>query len=299
MAELPKVSIIALCYNQEEYCIETLNSIVNQNYKGILEIIIIDDNSTDNSRLLIQQWITKAKVQSLFIKNSKNIGIVHSLIIGANLSTGKYLQFIACDDILKLNKIANHVALLDKSDNKTSAVFSNAIIINKNGKSLNKRWIDNKITIKINNKNLFSELLKKNFVLLQSLLIKKNYYVKLGGFDSALTYADYDFVLRAVSHSNLIFDANSTLYYRKHQYGESNKIATDHFDTSLMILQKHRNVSTSNDRIIRKHLRKIIYLGLSHDYNDTMPKALYSLTLINPFIAFFLRKKLFSKYLFY
>ena len=81
MHEKPLVSVICLCYNHAEFVIESLNSVLNQNYQPI-EIIIVDDYSTDNSVAVIEKWVENN--QSLtFIKNTNNLGntIVQQRII--------------------------------------------------------------------------------------------------------------------------------------------------------------------------------------------------------------------------
>ena len=94
----PLVSIIALCYNQEEFLCETLESIKAQTYKN-LELIIIDDCSTDQSVKKIESWIKANNHNCNFITNKENLGLVKSLNIAVKKCKGKYYSLIACDDI--------------------------------------------------------------------------------------------------------------------------------------------------------------------------------------------------------
>ena len=56
MQNTPLVSVICLCYNHEKFVVESLNSVLNQSYSNI-ELLIADDCSTDNSVLVIEDWL--------------------------------------------------------------------------------------------------------------------------------------------------------------------------------------------------------------------------------------------------
>ena len=70
MKELPLVSVIAINYNAETYVLETLKSIKQQSYENI-QLIIIDDHSTDKSVKLIQQWLQTYQRPYKIILNEK------------------------------------------------------------------------------------------------------------------------------------------------------------------------------------------------------------------------------------
>ena len=159
--KLPLVSVIALCYNQEKYLIETLNSIINQSYQNI-ELIITDDYSTDDSIKEIQQWINQNNVKCTFKKNKKNIGICKSLNNAIKLVKGEYLNLIACDDILLPNKIKNQVEQFNQSDAKSAVVYSDTYIIRNQKSSL--KFLENilKITSPPSG-NVYNKLLQRNY----------------------------------------------------------------------------------------------------------------------------------------
>jgi len=71
MTQKPLVTVICLCYNHQDYVIETLQSVLNQSYSNI-EIIIVDDKSSDDSVSLISDFL-KDHPQIKFIKNEKNV----------------------------------------------------------------------------------------------------------------------------------------------------------------------------------------------------------------------------------
>ena len=104
MNEHPLVSVICLCYNQGEFINDAVNSVLNQEYSNI-ELIIIDDHSTDVSTEIIQEIVTK-NPQIKAIYNPQNIGNCKAFNIGYYASSGEYLIDLAADDLLDPNRIS-------------------------------------------------------------------------------------------------------------------------------------------------------------------------------------------------
>ena len=101
--KFPKISIISPVYNRGEYLLRFLKSIQNQNFKDI-EIILIDDLSSDNTLLLMKKYQYVDK-RIIIIKNKKNYGTFRSRNFGALKSKGEYLIFPDPDDILSQNSL--------------------------------------------------------------------------------------------------------------------------------------------------------------------------------------------------
>ena len=92
----PKISIILPVYNGEAFLQETLISIQNQDFKDI-EIIIIDDKSTDNSTILIKE-LMKTEPRISFYQNEENKGPLYTKKKGILAAKGKYVMIIDDDD---------------------------------------------------------------------------------------------------------------------------------------------------------------------------------------------------------
>ena len=105
---MKKVSIIIPVYNTSEYLKECINSVVNQTYKN-LEIIIVNDKSTDNSIDIINSFCDKRiKVINL----DKNSGVSVARNKGVEVSTGDLICFIDSDDYWYLDKIEKQVKFI-------------------------------------------------------------------------------------------------------------------------------------------------------------------------------------------
>ena len=99
----PKVSIVIPVYNEEKYIKNVLKSIQYQSLKEI-EILFIDDKSTDKSVKIIKEY-KKKDPRIRLIKNKKNRGILYNRIYGGLQSRGEYVTFIDADDIYVNPKI--------------------------------------------------------------------------------------------------------------------------------------------------------------------------------------------------
>ena len=94
----PKVTFIASVFNKEKYLESFISSIQMQDLKKI-EVIFIDDFSTDKSRKIINNFIKRDKRINM-IKNKKNMGSLYSRAIGGNIAKGDYIIFFDSDDII-------------------------------------------------------------------------------------------------------------------------------------------------------------------------------------------------------
>jgi glycosyltransferase involved in cell wall biosynthesis len=97
----PKISIILPIYNKEKYLHRSIGSILGQTFKDI-EIVLVNDGSTDNSLNIIQNY-SKKDSRMKIVNNDKNRGLFYSRGNGILNSIGDYLMFLEPDDLLKGN----------------------------------------------------------------------------------------------------------------------------------------------------------------------------------------------------
>ena len=102
------VSVILPVYNSAAYLERTINSVLEQTYSQ-LELIIIDDGSTDQSLDIVQQYLKEANVKVL---TQKNAGAAIARNTGLEQASGDYIQFIDAGDVISIDKIEKQVASL-------------------------------------------------------------------------------------------------------------------------------------------------------------------------------------------
>ena len=108
---LPLVSIILASYNAEKYIKEAVDSIINQTYDN-LEIIIVDDCSTDTTCKILEKYAFKDK-RIILYKNIENSKLPYSLNFSIKKANGKYLARMDADDISLPTRIAEQVKFME------------------------------------------------------------------------------------------------------------------------------------------------------------------------------------------
>ena len=102
IAYKPKISVVVPVYNAEEYIKESLDSIINQTLKEI-EIICVNDGSTDNSLQILKQYA--AKDNRITILSQQNFRLGATRNAGITVAKGKYITFLDADDFFELNML--------------------------------------------------------------------------------------------------------------------------------------------------------------------------------------------------
>ena len=120
------VSILIPVYNRVNLVGETIDSALCQTYKNI-EIIIVDNCSTDGTWELLQNYALKDKRISIF-KNEKNIGPVRNWKCCIDKAKGKYAKILFSDDLISNNCIE---VMVTEFDQETAFVLSSIIMFDK------------------------------------------------------------------------------------------------------------------------------------------------------------------------
>ncbi len=122
-----KISIIVAVYNTEKYVEKCINSLLNQTYKNI-EIIIVEDCSTDGSRKILEKYSKSKKVKIIY--NKKNRGLSYSRNIGLKNSTGDYIGYIDSDDYVDNDFYEKLIQSIKK--NKSEVAICDMKVIHEN-----------------------------------------------------------------------------------------------------------------------------------------------------------------------
>ena len=153
----PKVSVIIPVYNAEKYLRQCLDSVVNQTYKN-LEIICVNDGSTDNSSEILKEYASKDDRIILINQNNQGNGCARN--VGLSRVSGEYISFIDSDDFILQNTYASVISLMIK-DNLDILMFGHFDYID--GEC--RKSFTNDIFNKFKNKKISKENLIQYFLL--------------------------------------------------------------------------------------------------------------------------------------
>lgn len=108
-----KISIVIPCYNVEEYISQCLDSVVNQTYENI-EIICINDGSTDNTLTILKNFVQRDHRMILLDQTNKGLSLARN--VGLEKCTGDFVMFLDSDDYLSLQTLSEVSAYLNKRE---------------------------------------------------------------------------------------------------------------------------------------------------------------------------------------
>ncbi len=127
----PLISIVVANYNNAQFVQRCLTSILDSYYK-VIQLIIIDDASTDQSVEIITNTIADIKVDVSFVCLKKNLGSGNAKQKGLDMVKGEYCCFVDSDDYIHPEAITKTISILS-SDSEIAMVYTNAIKINDGG----------------------------------------------------------------------------------------------------------------------------------------------------------------------
>ena len=187
------LSIIIPCYNSESTILRSLNSIISQNINIKYEIVIIDDGSIDNTRLIIEHFINNHKHIDIFYHYQNNSGVSSARNTGFNFSKGDYIALLDSDDIWENNKINTQIDILIRN--------SKIEFLGTNRNNESHFLINKKIYIyKMN----FFLLFTKWWPSTPTIIFKKSILKNTGMYNENLKFAeDGEFYYRVIKYANL------------------------------------------------------------------------------------------------
>lgn len=233
------VSVIVPNYNKERYIKECLDSILNQTYSNI-EVIVIDDCSSDFSRKIIEEYQKEfTQVKSILLK--KNGGVSRARNIGIKAASGFFVTMLDSDDFYyDRNKIKNEVELLESYNGKGIA-YSYRQVVDENSKLIYK---DKRNEGRYKSGNLFYTLLteKDAFGFVQrDYVLPKEYIMSVKGYNEYESYyEDFDLLLRLTKKYPMYYTGHDGTAYRLVNDGLSS-LQSKNDARQFIIPQKIRN----------------------------------------------------------
>ena len=238
---MPKLSIIVPIYNSSKYLYKCINSLLSQTLNNI-EIILVDDCSTDNSLNIIINYQKLYPEKIKVLRNNENKGAGYSRNKGLLIATGEYIGFIDSDDYIEPDMYEKmYVTAVNNNDD--------IVVTNMDLKylGLDLSFLSRKCS---NEQSRFDINENKEYLVSTKPSccnkIYRNHLLKKESFPEDLKWEDYPFTLNIISKSTIIECLDNTSYhYRINVFGTTctdlrkvNRKMLDIFDGSDMLEQK-------------------------------------------------------------
>jgi len=209
----PAVSIVVPLYNDEKNIEKCLVALLNQNYEGKIEIIVVNDGSTDSSLTIVENLKSKYSADNLKIVNQKNQGPAHARNKGVKCATSNIILFTDSDCVPLKNWVEEMVKPFE--NDKTVAGVKGAYI-NTNPSSYAKF-----VQIEFENRYQYLKTFKYiKFIDTYSAGYKRDIFLNAGGFDITLKkphVEDAEFAFRLNQKGyKFVFNENAKVIHLKH-----------------------------------------------------------------------------------
>lgn len=188
----PKVSVVIPTYNRAHLISRAIKSVLDQTYKD-LEIIVVDDGSTDNTEKIIKSF-QDGRIR--YIQHNKNKGASAARNTGIKASKGEYIAFQDSDDEWFPDKLEQQIKAFDNASPKVGVIYSGFYRIEDDKKT----YIPGDNIVQKEG-DIHNELLKGNFVGTPAVLIKKECFENIKYFDENIpAFEDWELWIELSKH---------------------------------------------------------------------------------------------------
>jgi glycosyltransferase involved in cell wall biosynthesis len=205
----PLVTVVLPCYNAALYVEEAVRSIMCQTYSN-LEILLIDDCSTDNTSAILLRLAQEDK-RITIIRNEQNLKLVKTLNKGIDEAKGKFIARMDADDISLPERIEKQVEFMLLHPEVDLCGTNYSIIDGKGNK------IEASVTMPLTSKEIATALLFTCPIGHPTVLFKKDTIQNLGKYDEKMiNIEDYELWLRVAANGLIVNLPEPLLKYRWH-----------------------------------------------------------------------------------
>jgi len=236
-----RVSVVIPTYNRA-YCIENaIQSVLAQTHKDV-EVVVVDDGSTDGTgELIARRYGNDDRIRYFYRENG---GVSAARNTGLQRATGDFIALLDSDDVWKPWKLELQLACLNRLPD-AGMVWTDMEAVDSEGRVFDSHFLRTmysayqwfpgdtlfsesyplpEISIplpasagKLYAGNIFSQMIMGNLVHTSTVLLRRERFEKVGGFNQSLRYSgeDYDFHLRTCREGPVAFAAVAAIAYRK------------------------------------------------------------------------------------
>jgi glycosyltransferase involved in cell wall biosynthesis len=280
---LPLVSVICLCYNHERFLVEALDSVRHQTYPQV-EIIVVDDASTDTSPQRLQQYAA-AHPEVRLLLQQKNTGNCRAFNRALAEARGEFIIDFATDDVMRPERVAAQVQAFSRLDPGYGIVFTDAELIDAKSQSLGyfyQRDAAGQQRPAVAVGDVYADVLERFFISSPTLMIRRQVYQKLGGYDETLAYEDFDLLVRAARSFKFYFLDQPLTRRRLHPHQLSQRayqMGDKQLQSTIRVCEKALQLNKT-EREQRALARRVAWEAKQAFFTQNYPEADHLFTLL-------------------
>ncbi len=189
----PKVSIIIPNYNHGDYLPQAIESALAQTYPHV-EVIVVDDGSTDHSAQVLARYADRVRCI-----HQENAGLSAARNTGLGMARGDYIALLDADDMLEPDYLQTLVPVLEENP-EIGGIYCGYRFVDEHNRPLPE--VQNRVVLSA---EFYNALLGGNFLVPESMLLRRRCYQEAGPFDTALTACeDWDMWLRIARRERVV-----------------------------------------------------------------------------------------------
>lgn len=220
----PLLSIVINCFNGSAYLKNSIDSVIDQSYRN-WEIIFWDNQSTDNSAEIFFKY-NDERLHYFLAPAFTSLGRARNLAI--NKTKGDWICFLDCDDVWLPDKLERQVSIINNENADLGIVYGQSLSFQSNMNS-NEKWArrqlkykNKTILKKLPEGDIFSKLMKLNFISLVTAIVNKQAYYEVGGFSDHFEQAeDYELFVKLAAEKKVRAVQDVIALYRIHDNNNS------------------------------------------------------------------------------
>lgn len=220
----PTVSVVVTTYNYARFLPFALESVLGQTFDD-LEVVVVDDGSTDNTQQVIRPYLRDRRVR-YFLRDHR--GVVATKNAGIQLARAPYVAFLDADDVWLPTKLEEQLALF-RTDPDLGVVYSRRLLIDEEGFELVYEQPP------LFRGDILEPLFQTNCVCFSSALVARRVFDRVGLINPAYpTSEDYEFWLRVARQFRFDYVDTPLVQYRTGHASLSRRIAIHHNALAIM-----------------------------------------------------------------
>jgi len=256
----PRISVVITSYNQREFLVEAIESVVSQTLRPH-EIIIADDASTDGSVDLIRGYVARNPGWVKALLQPRNVGVTRNRNDALSMVEGDLVTLLDGDDRFLPKKLELEYATY-KAHPEAKIVHSNMYYIDPNGRRT-RLWADG---LRPPEGDVFPEVFARRYprgTTFRNELVETRCIREVGGYDETLPrYSDWDLILRLTERFRTAYCPEPLTEYRRHPDSLSHAPGPVHIASVTRIYERYRPLLASlpeHDRlVVEKAIQRLL-----------------------------------------